>query len=117
VDWLKIEMSGPDTQGAVTFGTTMDTLRKGHSDGADFVAHIAEDTLSATHFSHQIEELCRRIRDPVVLHALLLQVKEMYGRDPSVLPVLFVSKARCTPYQWQQRGIPLLRRHLVAARP
>ncbi|KAF9511141.1 hypothetical protein BS47DRAFT_1383631, partial [Hydnum rufescens UP504] len=50
-NWIKIELSGPDTQGTVTFGTTKETLHEGLPSNSDFAARIAEDTLSVTRFS------------------------------------------------------------------
>ncbi|KAF9504753.1 hypothetical protein BS47DRAFT_616696 [Hydnum rufescens UP504] len=77
-NWLKIELSGPDTQGTVTFGTTKETLHEGLPSLSDFVARIAEDTLSVTRFSHQIQDICTEISGPIALSTLVTRLQDMH---------------------------------------
>ncbi|KAF9513078.1 hypothetical protein BS47DRAFT_1344594, partial [Hydnum rufescens UP504] len=62
-NWLKIDLSRPNMEGTVTFGTTPDTLNEGLP--ADRSLRLPDDTLPVTHFAQKIHDACERYDHPV----------------------------------------------------
>ncbi|KAF9508212.1 hypothetical protein BS47DRAFT_244289 [Hydnum rufescens UP504] len=79
-NWLKIELSGPDMEGTVTFGTTLDALSE--SRRADRSVRSPDDTMPVTHFAQAIQDTCELHDGPIDLYAVLVDLEEMYARDP-----------------------------------
>ncbi|KAF9504759.1 hypothetical protein BS47DRAFT_1354789 [Hydnum rufescens UP504] len=77
-NWLKIQLSAPDLEGGVAFGTTKESLHEGLGDPANSL-HLAEDMLSMTRLSRKIKDFCTRNTDPDILILLFLTLRKTYG--------------------------------------
>ncbi|KAF9513181.1 hypothetical protein BS47DRAFT_1344572 [Hydnum rufescens UP504] len=74
-NWLKIELSGPNMEGTVTFRTTKATLDEGLISLEDVAVRPAEDTLPVTRFARRIKDVCVLNRDPIVLFSFIMDLR------------------------------------------
>ncbi|KAF9508218.1 hypothetical protein BS47DRAFT_244766 [Hydnum rufescens UP504] len=76
-NWLKIELHGPDMQGTVTFGTTMEALSEGLPRRGDRSVRMADYWLPVTGFFLLCQDQCAQ-HDGRFLHAVGAELKLHY---------------------------------------
>ncbi|KAF9509193.1 hypothetical protein BS47DRAFT_1349394 [Hydnum rufescens UP504] len=85
-NWLKIELSGPDMEGTVIFGTTKATLDEGLTGSEDGPICPAEDMLPVTHFARRIKDFCVLTigQTPILLFSFFMDLKRTHEGGPEV---------------------------------